>query len=100
MLKFTATINGHAQDDLVIALDVIRRQVSQGFTCGFSENDTGLYRFNIDGEPEQYLFRVIFDWQDQKDLVYETLAENESDAVEKVMLCNRGAEIIKVEKLT
>lgn len=53
MLKLEIEITGNTTSDLEIALDEVRKQVSEGFTKGFNRNDTGRYHFDVTGEEEE-----------------------------------------------
>ncbi len=45
----TVTITACGEDDMVLALDEIKKQVVKGFTEGMNKNEHGKYTFNIKG---------------------------------------------------
>jgi hypothetical protein len=47
-------IEGHTTEDAALALDEIKRLVSEGFRTGFNSNDTGRFSFEITGSPVAY----------------------------------------------
>jgi len=47
-------ISGHAVDELVLALEEVKKRVEQGFTEGMDGNDTGSYRFTVTGSPIEF----------------------------------------------
>lgn len=46
-LKLSAEVKGQENDDLILALDEIKRLLLEGFTSGFNGNETGSYRFTV-----------------------------------------------------
>jgi hypothetical protein len=54
MLNLTIGISGKGVNDLVIALEVITKQVRECYRCGFDRNETGHYSYTIDGQPEDH----------------------------------------------
>ena len=48
-MKLIAKIEGNTFDDLVLALDEIRRLTADEYTSGSDSNDTGSYNFTIEG---------------------------------------------------
>jgi hypothetical protein len=47
-------IDCHTESDAESALDEIKRLVSEGFRCGFNQNPTGRFSFEITGSPVEY----------------------------------------------
>lgn len=43
---FNIHLEGKHEDDVLYALDEVRRQIEQGFTSGFNSNETGSFRFD------------------------------------------------------
>jgi hypothetical protein len=63
-MKLTIEISGEGESDLIIPLEIIIKQLGEGYTSGFDENDTGRYNYTIDGElkpkeVEQILIRQL-----------------------------------------
>jgi len=48
-MKLTINIEGVTTTDLLMALDEVERLVLQGFKSGFDRNDSGSYRFDVEG---------------------------------------------------
>lgn len=53
MLVVTATITGKTTGDLDLALDELKRLLSEGYTSGANSNDSGGYQFSSFGETEE-----------------------------------------------
>lgn len=53
MLELTISIEGHRQDDLAFALEVVLEQVKEGYLAGSGGNETGRYSFDVSGEEEE-----------------------------------------------
>ena len=53
-VTITVTAKGPTADDLAMSLEVVTKQLSEGFTSGFDRNgDTGdSYSFSVDGEED------------------------------------------------
>lgn len=49
-MKLTVTIDGYQQGDLELALREVESKVAQGYKSGFNSNDTGSFRFDIEGQ--------------------------------------------------
>jgi len=47
MKILSITIKGDTTDDLTLALDEVRKNVSEGFVMGKDENETGRYIFDV-----------------------------------------------------
>jgi hypothetical protein len=57
MLDLTINIEGHTESDLEIALQEVKRIVSEGCLSGFNSNSTGSFKFNINGSAvDHYRF--------------------------------------------
>lgn len=48
--KATIELTGETTDDLLIALDEVKRNIESGCTSGFNRNDTGRFTFDITEE--------------------------------------------------
>lgn len=52
MLTLKVTVTGHDEADLTVALQEVTRLVGESYASGQNENDTGSYRFELEGERE------------------------------------------------
>lgn len=53
-MKLSIDITGHTTGDLETAIEEVMRLVSEGNLSGKNENDTGGFRFDIEGEEIAY----------------------------------------------
>jgi len=55
MLKFklTCEVNGKTIDDVVIALEVLTKQIESGFTLASDKNESGNYSYILNEENEK-----------------------------------------------
>lgn len=52
MLKMDCDIEGKTTDDLLLALDEVRKKVKETFTSGMESNENGNYSFSVTGVEE------------------------------------------------
>lgn len=50
MLKLSIECKGEALDDLILALDEVKRLAAQGFLSGANSNDSGEFTFTVTDE--------------------------------------------------
>ena len=53
MLKATITLTGRTSDELGYALDVVKRQLEEGFTSGKQTTMEGGFQYSVEGEEEE-----------------------------------------------
>ncbi len=53
MLSLDVQCDGKTTEDILEALDEVRRLVEEGYTSGGDRNDSGRYNFSVDGEEER-----------------------------------------------
>lgn len=52
MLDLNINIEGKTESDLLDAIDYIRGNIEVGMTSGFDRNDSGQYKYEINGDEE------------------------------------------------
>lgn len=52
-MKLEIEINGDTESDLTMALDEVKKLVEQGYISGKNGNETGDYRFTVEGEEKK-----------------------------------------------
>ena len=52
-MQLEVTIEETTEDDLASTLELIAKQVADGFTTGFDRSDSGGYRYTVTGEAEE-----------------------------------------------
>lgn len=52
-MKLSIEIEGDDWPDLELAVDEVLRLVREQYLCGTNRNDTGSYRFDVEGEPTE-----------------------------------------------
>jgi hypothetical protein len=50
-MKLTIEITGDDWYDLELAVEEVLRLVEENYLSGFNRNETGSYRFDIEGQP-------------------------------------------------
>lgn len=58
MLKLSIGIQGKTTDDLLTAIDEVRRKVEETYTSGFDNNESGNYNFEVSGEEEKPKYSI------------------------------------------
>lgn len=53
MLKATIVLTGNTVDELVFALEAVKRQVEEGFTSGKQNTMDNSFSFSIEGNEEE-----------------------------------------------
>lgn len=53
MLELKIVMSGKTSSDLELALDIIRRQLGEGYLGGTDSNDSGRYSYDVTGDDEE-----------------------------------------------